>query len=254
MPDEALAAAADADLLHDPEVLEAHSRRLLSLPPARRAIGHFFSQWLSLNDIEPYVAAAGRDRELYPDYRPSLLPLFEEETSRFIEHVVFDVQAPVEELFTADYTMMNAELAAFYGVDAAAGEHFTRVELDPDIYSGFLTQAGLLSLHAKPDRSSPVHRGHWVREAILCQIPPPPPDVVPEPPEIDETGTTRDQFEQHVSDPSCAGCHRMMDPIGFGFENFDALGRYRAEQGGQPIDAAASCSRPSISTAPSMGR
>lgn len=238
MPDDALFEKAASDELQDPEVLQAEARRLLSLPRARDASRNFFGQWLSLDDIETYVGAAGRDLDLYPDYRPPLLPLFERETSLFTEYVVFDSGEPIDTLFTADYSIMNRELAEFYGLDAEGmTEQFVRVDLDPSIYSGILTQAGLLALHAKPDRSSPVHRGHWVRESLLCQIPPPPPDIVPEPPEVDENSTTRDQFEQHVSDPSCQGCHRLMDPIGFGFENFDALGRYRATQGGQPIDA-----------------
>lgn len=238
MPDDALFDRAAADELQDPEVLEAEARRLLSLPRARDASRNFFGQWLSLDDIETYVGAAGRDPDLYPDYRPPLLPLFERETSLFTEYVVFDSGEPIDTLFTADYSIMNRELAEFYGLDAdGLTDQFVRVDLEPSIYSGILTQAGLLSLHAKPDRSSPVHRGHWVRESLLCQIPPPPPDVVPEPPEIDENSTTRDQFEQHVSDPTCQACHKLMDPIGFGFENFDALGRYRSTQGGQPIDA-----------------
>jgi hypothetical protein len=100
-----------------------------------------------------------------------------------------------------------------------------------------MTQPGLMALFAKRDRSSPIHRGKFVRETILCQAPPPPPDNVPEPPEVDESQTTREQFAEHSENPVCAGCHVLMDPIGFGFEHFDGVGRYRATEWGLAVDA-----------------
>jgi hypothetical protein len=100
-----------------------------------------------------------------------------------------------------------------------------------------MTHAGLLALLAKPDRSSPIHRGLFVRETLLCQVPPPPPDIVPEAPTVDDSQTTRQQFTQHSQDALCKGCHQLMDPIGFGFEHFDGLGRYRDQEWGLDIDA-----------------
>ncbi len=237
MPDAALFEAADADLLRTPEQIEAQARRMLAAPRAREAVRNFHRQWLQLDDIEPRIAANGKNFDIYPDYRAKYLAMWRKETEAFIDHAVFEEDASVDVLFTASYSMMNKELAEFYGVTGPTGDEFERVELDPSKHAGFLTQAGLLALHAKPDRSSPIHRGKFVRETLLCQAPPPPPDVVPEAPTVDPNQTTRDQFTQHSQDPLCEGCHRLMDPIGFGFEHFDGIGRYRENEWGLPIDA-----------------
>jgi hypothetical protein len=236
MPDAALMEAADADQLRTPEQIEKQARRMLDAPRAREAVKNFHRQWLHLDDIQPLVAASGKNLDIYPDYYNGLLPLWQLETEAFIDDAVFEQNANVEVLFTAPYTMMNAELADFYGVTGPAGLDFVRVDLDPTRYAGFLTHAGLLALQAKPDRSSPIHRGKWVRETLLCQTPPPPPDIVPEAPTVDESQTTRNQFSQHSSDQLCSGCHQMMDPIGFGFEHFDGIGRYRENEWGLPLD------------------
>jgi hypothetical protein len=237
MPDAALFEAAERDELRTPEQLEAQARRMLAAPRAREAVKNFHRQWLGLDEIGT-IAATGKDRTVYPDYRESLLPLLQEETERFLDHAIFEANASVEDLFTASYSIMNGELAEFYGVEGVPLESgFVRVELDPAKYSGFLTQAGLLALHSKADGSSPVHRGKFVRERLLCQQAPPPPDIVPPPPTVDPNTTTREQYRQHEEEDSCAACHVWMDPLGFGFEHFDALGRYRQTQNNLPIDA-----------------
>jgi hypothetical protein len=237
MPDAALFEAADRDELRTPEQIEAQARRMLDAPRAREAVKNFHRQWLGLDDI-PTVAATGKDRTVYPDYSEAMLPLLQQEAERFLDHAIFEEDASVEDLYTAPYSIMNGELAAFYGIEGIpADAGFQRVDLDPTKYAGFLTQAGLLALHAKSDGSSPVHRGKFVRERLLCQTPPPPPDVVPPPPTVDPTKTTREQYVQHEADPGCAACHQWMDSLGFGFEHFDALGRYRETQNGLPIDA-----------------
>jgi Protein of unknown function (DUF1592)/Protein of unknown function (DUF1588)/Protein of unknown function (DUF1587)/Protein of unknown function (DUF1595)/Protein of unknown function (DUF1585) len=237
MPDAALFEAADRDELRTPDQIEAQARRMLAAPRAREAVKSFHRQWLGLDEIVT-VAATGKDRTVYPDYRESMLPLLQQETERFLDHAIFEADASVQDLYTAPYSIMNGELAEFYGIQGVpAGAGFQRVELDPAKYAGFLTQAGLLALHAKSDGSSPVHRGKFVRERLLCQTPPPPPDVVPPPPTVDPTKTTREQYAQHEEDPGCASCHQWMDPLGFGFEHFDALGRYRETQSGLAIDA-----------------
>jgi len=237
MPDDALFEAAERDELRDPEQIEFQARRMLETPRAREAVKNFHRQWLGLDDIEPRILANGKDEEIYPEYYDGLPTLWRLETEAFIDYAVFEENADLATLFAAPYTMMNAELAAFYGVSGPSGVEFERVELDPTRYAGFVTQPGLLALNAKPDRSSPIHRGKWVRQYLLCQDPPPPPDNVPEPPEVDESQTTREQFSQHSADPVCAGCHQLMDPIGFGFEHFDGLGRYRETEWGLAIDA-----------------
>ena len=237
MPDALLFEAADADLLRNPAEIEAQARRMLDTPRAREAVKNFHRQWLHLDEIEPVILANGKDPEIYPDFYDGLPSLWRTETESFIDHAVFEEDANVEFLFTAPYTMMNEELADFYGVEGPKGIEFARVDLDPGKYAGFMTQPGLLALFAKRDRSSPIHRGKFVRETILCQIPPPPPDNVPEPPNVDESQTTREQFSEHSENPVCAGCHTLMDPIGFGFEHFDGIGRYRETEWGLEIDA-----------------
>lgn len=237
MPDAALFEAADADQLRSPDEIEAQARRMLETPRAREAVKNFHRQWLHLDEIQPRINANGKDFDIYPDYRAKYLPMWRTETESFLDYAIFEEDADVEQLFTASYSFMNKELAEFYGVTGPTGDEFERVELDPSKYAGFLTQAGLLALNAKPDRSSPIHRGKFVRQVLLCQSPPPPPDVVPEPPSVDESKTTREQFAQHSEDQLCANCHQYMDPIGFGFEHFDGIGRYRETEWGLPIDA-----------------
>jgi hypothetical protein len=238
MPDAILFEAADAGLLRDPAEIEAQARRMLDTPKAREAVKNFHRQWLHLDEIEPVILASGKDPAIYPEFYDGLPLLWRTETETFLDHAVFEEDANLEFLFTAPYTMMNEELADFYGVDGPKGIEFTRVDLDPSRYSGFMTQPGLMALLAKRDRSSPIHRGKFVRETILCQVPPPPPDNVPEPPSVDESQTTREQFAEHSENAVCAGCHALMDPIGFGFEHFDGIGRYRASEWGLEIDAA----------------
>ena len=237
MPDVGLFEAAEADELQTPEQIEAQARRMLNTPRARDAVKNFFRQWLDLDDIEPRLSANGKNADIYPGYYDGLLPLWREEIELFIDHVIFEENASVDALFTASYSMMNQELADFYGVTGPVSSEFVRVELDPTRYAGFMTQAGMLALHSKPDRSSPIHRGKFVRETLLCQAPPPPPDIVPEAPNVDPNQTTREQFLEHSADPLCSGCHRLMDPLGFGFEHFDGIGRYRETEWGLPIDA-----------------
>ncbi|MEZ4256668.1 MAG: DUF1588 domain-containing protein [Polyangiales bacterium] len=191
---------------------------------------NFHRQWLDIENISR-VASVGRDPDIYPEYSDDLVPLWEHETEEFLDYAIFEEDASVETLFTAPYTMMNKDLADFYGIEGGpTGDAFERVDLDPTKYSGFLTHAGLLALHSKPNRSSPIHRGIFVREALLCQSPPSPPDNVPPPPVVDPTKTTRQQFAEHTAQGSCNTCHRLFDPIGLGFEHFDGLGRYRATE------------------------
>lgn len=231
--------AADADELRTPAQIEEQARRLLRAPRAREAVRTFHRQWLGLSKITSVLTGIGKDPEAFPDYDPAILPHLQTQTEQFFEFAIFDVDASVDTLFTAPFTLVNAPLAEYYGFSAptATEDQFVRVELDPTRYSGFLTQAGLLALYAKPDRTSPVHRGKYVRERLLCQVPPPPPDVVPEAPEVDITKTTREQLAQHEVNPLCSGCHSLMDPLGLGFEHFDAMGRWRDDEHGLAIDA-----------------
>ncbi|WP_437727915.1 DUF1592 domain-containing protein [Sorangium sp. So ce861] len=238
MPDDALFAAADAGELRTAEQIAAHARRLLDDPRARAAVANFHAQWLQLSNIDTLT----KDPAVYPSFDAGLPALLRAETEAFLEHVVFDDAAgDVATLLTAPYSLMNAELRAFYGLPAGpagAPDALAIVPLDPSQRAGFLTHASLLSVLAKPNQSSPVLRGKFVRERLLCQIlPPPPPDVDIQPPDVREGIPTRRRFEQHAADPSCSGCHKLMDPIGFGFERYDGIGLYREADQGVPIDA-----------------
>jgi hypothetical protein len=235
MPDEELLLAADEDRLGTPNEILAQGLRLLQHPFAREAVANFASQWLSLTQIESLY----KDVSVYPGYYDELRPLWRRETEAFVTDVVFDGDGDLASLLAAPYTMVNAELAEFYGVTPGPQtDEFERIDLDPSRGAGFLSHASVLATNAYTYRSSPVHRGKFVREQLLCQIlPPPPPDAVVEPPQIDPSATTKEQFAQHSEDPSCSGCHQLMDPIGFGFEHYDGIGSYRDVDNGLPVDA-----------------
>jgi hypothetical protein len=235
MPDDDLFAAADAGELVTKDQIAAQARRMLEHPRARQAVANFHSQWLKLTHIETVAKA----QATYPLYHDGLRSLWKQETEAFLEHVVFDGEGDVATLLSAPYSMMNAELAAFYGVaNPPSGEAFERVDLDPNERAGLLTQASLLAVNAKPNQSSPVHRGKFVREMLLCQLLPPPPNNVEiKPPEVKPGVTTRERFKEHSANPECASCHVLMDPIGFGFENYDGIGLWRDKDQGLPVDA-----------------
>jgi hypothetical protein len=161
-----------------------------------------------------------------------------QESEAFIDDVVWNGDGTLAALFGAPYTFANAALAQYYGISGVSGAGFTKVALDPTQRGGVLTQGGLLSLLAKPNQTSPVHRGKFVREQILCQpLPPPPANLQITPPELSTTLTTRERFTQHAADPYCNTCHHLMDPIGLGFESFDGAGVFRATENGQAVDA-----------------
>ncbi|HSN96796.1 MAG TPA: DUF1592 domain-containing protein [Candidatus Nanopelagicales bacterium] len=238
MPDDALLDAAEAGRLGTPEEIEAEARRMLEDPRARAAVLDFHRQWLEIKHVESIT----KDPATNPAYRDELRPLWLAETEAFVEHVVFeDPAGDLGTLLTAPYSFMNAELAAFYGSSVAsgpAGEAFERVELDPARRAGVLTHASMLASHAKPNQSSPIHRGKFVRERLLCElIPPPPNDIAIVVPEVETGATTRERFAQHRSEPGCFHCHQLMDPTGYTFEHYDAIGQWRDEEQGLPVDA-----------------
>lgn len=234
MPDDALFDAASSGKLGSDEEIEQQARRMVDDPKARHAVEQFHVQWLDYDRI----SSVGKDVGLFPEYSGELGQLMEEETRLFIEQAVFEDAGDLTTLLTAPYSYMNAELAAFYGAEAPSGESFARVELDPSVRAGLLTTGSLLTINAHSNQTSPVHRGKLVREQFLCNLmPPPPPDVMITVPEPDPTSSARERFAQHSEDPACNGCHVLMDPIGFGFESFDAIGRFRTEENGAAIDS-----------------
>lgn len=236
MPDEELFKAADEGRLGTPEEIETQARRMLEDPRARQAVANFNSQWLGLSHME----SMKKDPATYPQYDESLRPLWREETLAFLDDVIFDGGGDVSTIFTATHSIMNAQLAQFYGLEAGPQtETFERVDLDPKRAAGVLTQGSILAVTGKPNQSSPVHRGKFVRERLLCQtLPPPPNNVVVTPPEPSPDLTTRERYSEHFKNPACSGCHIKMDPIGFGFEHYDGIGLWRDEENGRPIDDA----------------
>ena len=235
MPDDQLFAAADAHALGKPEEIAKQARRMLADPRARDVIANFHEQWLGLGKLD----TLDKDTTVFPAYNPALKTEWRQETMAFVNDVIFDGKGDLATLLTAPYTMMNGDLATYYGVSGGpTGSGFQHVDLDPKQRAGLLTQPSVLAVNAHANQTSPVHRGKFVRERLLCEpISPPPPNVKAVPPEIDPTLTTREKFAQHSKDPYCAGCHHLMDPVGFGFEHYDGIGLWRAQDHKLPVDA-----------------
>lgn len=230
LPDEALFAAADANALETPDAVVKQARRMLSDPRARDVVTSFYTQWLTL----PLLGDRQKDPKL-SGYSADLLPAMVSETQTFATTVTLDGDGKLATLLTAPYTFTSGALAKLYGVDAGATPN-SRIELDPKQRAGILTQASLLAIGSGTLITSPVRRGKLIRENFLCdRIAPPPDDVPPAP--TDPTKPAREQFSQHTSSPTCAACHKVMDPIGWGFEHYDAIGRYRTVDAGKPVDA-----------------
>ena len=237
MPDDELFAAAEADALRTKDQIKAQAVRMIEDDKARDVIRNFHTQWLMLTHLDSVT----KDTGVYPTFRGSLRPLWKEEIQAFIEHVIMEGDGSLQTLLTADYSFMNEELAAFYGddvLDSVTGSEFRQVQLDPARRAGLLSTAGLMATHANLNQSSPVFRGKFVREQLMCDtLPLPPNDLVIEPPELDPNKTTKEQFEEIGANPSCSGCHALMNPIGFIFEHYDGVGLWRDQQNGKDIDA-----------------
>ncbi|HSI06944.1 MAG TPA: DUF1592 domain-containing protein [Rariglobus sp.] len=237
-PDERLLSLADRNELR-PQLV-AETSRLLADPRARRFINNFAGQWLEVRNLPLRTP----DPALYPEWSPSLAASMKEETLRFFADFLTN-DRPLTELLTADYTFVDSRLAAFYKlpspVPSANSSEFVRVQLPPDRRAGLLGQAGILTVTSYPNRTSPVLRGKFILDKILGTPPPPPPPNIPSLAEHSANGqpsTLRGRLELHRSNPSCTSCHSLIDPIGFALENYDALGRRRESDGGQPIDSA----------------
>src|SRR5690606_2384928 len=196
------------------------------------AIASFHRQWLG----SAHLLTANKDAEAFPEYSAELAQAMLQEQARFTQEVILRGDGLLRTLLTADYSYPSTEVASIYG--AVQPAPLEGAVLLPDERSGLLTQAAFLAAHAKHRETSPVHRGIIVRENVMCQIiPPPPPGVDTTLPPQEEATSTRERFAQHLLDPSCAGCHKLMDPIGLGFEHYDALGKFRQMEGLVQIDA-----------------
>jgi hypothetical protein len=225
MPDDRLFEAAASGELRTPGGLERVARSMLERPAAREALDEFFAEWLRFDRTLGSV----KDRRRYPEFTPELAAMMVQETRLLLGHLVSS-DGNFMEAFTADYSFLNADLAAVYGVPPPAGE-FERVRFSAGAHrAGLLGHASFLSSNAGPVETSPTARGIFVREQFLCQhVPNPPPGVNTEVPSptIERPLARRQRMQAHVESPTCASCHRLMDPIGFGLENYDAIGHWR---------------------------
>lgn len=235
-PDAALLEAAASGALDSADGVEFHARRLLATTAARDTIEAFAEQWLGTERVTSLVRSA----TLFPRFDDALREAMRDETRRFVSHVVFDGGGTFDELLTANYSMLNESLATVYGVTGVEGEELRRVSLDASRRSGFLTHPALLASTAHSDQTSPIRRGLFIRQRMLCQDFPPPPPEAGGVPEVDPTSSTRDRFAQHTADAVCAGCHQYIDSLGFGFEHYDPIGAWRDREPNGAIDATAS--------------
>jgi len=234
MPDATLIGLAEKGDLKKPAILEAQVKRMLADPKSGALTDNFAAQWLNLR----IIPTLDPDTKAYPSYDADLKVAMVRETELFFEHIMKDDRS-VLEFLDADWTFVNARLARHYEIKGLTGTEFQKVKLTDRARGGILTQASVLTLTSNPTRTSPVKRGKWILENMLGTPPPPPPEDVPD---LDEKqaelkGSLRQRMEQHRSNSLCASCHQKMDPLGFGLENFDGVGRWRTEDGRFPIDA-----------------
>ena len=224
-PDDALLESAAKGDLNTPEGLERVTRRLLDDPKAKDGVDEFVSEWLRFDR----VMTASRERRIYPLFSRELAKSMTEEAKRFVGDLVWNDRNFMD-VFTAKYSFINSDLAAVYKMPPPARD-FQRVEFPPDAErAGLLGQALFLTLSSKPDETAPTGRGLFIREQFLCQqVPPPPPGVDTNLPPVEESKpvTNRERLAMHANVKMCAGCHNLIDPIGFGFEKFDAIGMRR---------------------------
>lgn len=229
-PDDSLLESAASGALTSGSLPEVVAR-MVDDPRARGPVSDFHFQWLKLNRY----ADLQRDAEAYPLFSPTL-PL-QEEVLRFVEHIGFEEEKGYLSLMTAPKTFVNRDSAALYGVEGDFGEELELVDLDPQVRGGLLTQIGFLAANAYPSETSPIHRGVFINRTLLCKIIPDPPsnlDIGEE--AIDNPKTTREAVEQQTSPSACSGCHALINPAGFAFESFDAVGQVRALDRGQAVD------------------
>lgn len=244
LPDEALFAEADKDALKTAAQIEAAAKRLLADARSRRTFETFNRQWLQLDPI----GLAAKDPNKFPAWNNEYASLLRQ--SAFAMAADIAAKGKIGDLFTSASVFVNDDLAPYYGIDPPGSATMTKVQLsDASRRAGFLTQGGMLLSHAGFASTSPTFRGKFVREQFLCGVlPKPPPNVNvmigPAPPDQ----TTREHYAQHIDNPNCAGCHKPMDPIGFAFEGYDAIGHPRNMENGKPIDATGDASDTDVGT------
>ncbi len=239
IPDDELLSGAEANALHNPDVLARQVKRMLADPKSQALVENFAGQWLRIRNVDGFRPSP----EVLFHFDDNLRKAFERETELFFESIVRENRSVID-LLDADYTFLNERLARHYGIPGVQGERFRRVSLPPDsVRRGLLGKGSILTDTSRPNRTSVVIRGKWILENIFGTPPPPPPPNVPELEEERDPRKVlpmREQIAQHRSNPVCASCHAQMDELGFALENFDAIGEWRdTYSSGAPIDAKA---------------
>jgi len=232
-PDYQLLKLAGEGKLHESAVLEHQVRRMLADDRAEALVDNFAEQWLFLRNLK----TSSPDLQIFPDFDDNLRQAMRQETKLFFQSILREDRS-VMDLLSADYTFVNERLARHYGIPNVYGNQFRRITLTTEDRRGLLGQGSILTVTSYPNRTSPVQRGKWILTNLLGIPPTPPPPNVPA---LKENGegkqlSLRERMEQHRADPVCAGCHRVMDPIGFALENFDAVGQWRTADDGSAID------------------
>ena len=239
MPDRKLFKLADEGKLTDPAVLAAEVDRLLNDPRSETLSRHFAGQWLGFDELRE---VAEPDAKRFPTFTPSLRAAMYRESVEFFNHIIRE-NRPVSDLVQADYSFVNAELARHYGFSGVTGEKLQKIAITDPNRGGVIGHASILTVTSMPLRTSPVKRGKWILDNLLGTPPPPPPPdagVLPADDKSPDGLSFRKQLELHRTKASCAGCHEKIDPLGFGLENFDAIGRWRTtDANGQPVDSLA---------------
>jgi hypothetical protein len=233
MPDATLFDLAAKNQLGTQQELEAQARRMLADPKARETVAAFVEEWLTL-DAAPEKS---RDPKLYPEWNDTLKAAVVAEPRAFASSIVFDGDGKLTTLLTATTSFVNQPLATLYGAKGVTGMDMKQTQLDATQRAGLLTQAAFLTVTGSVDGSNPMKRGNKVYNRLLCgELPDPPPDVPP-PKSPMMGGTTRDRFSEHSNQACARGCHAIIDPIGFAFEHYDGIGRWRATDNGGMVDA-----------------
>ena len=246
-PDDTLLQAAEAGQLATSAQVADQARRLVATPAARDTVRDFHHQWLQM---DAYANRLTKDPTLYPTVTPGLAPTLVAELERFVGAVTFDLGKGFPSLVTAPFTFVNQTTAPLYGLAGITGDALERVDLDPTQRAGLFTRLGFLAVNAYSNQSSPIHRGAFIQRSVLCATIPDPPPNVPQLPPLGATQTTRQEVDLHTAPAACAGCHHaIINPVGFGFEHYDAVGQWRSTENGFPIDATGTLAGTAAATA-----